>query len=347
MTPSHRTLLVNRIIAGHIRCKINGATLLYKHNTPTDKYLAEEEYMAVLGEAEMDGALNEEELEQTLRENGIWGPVKEAKLKQCMKNIDDLKFQLYQSLLKPGTQKELRIALDETRSLVSTLHNTKHSLDYLSAMGAATIVKLRFLAGMAIYDIAGNQLYDYNSYWSDDTSIVDTVLTYISTLRIEESQYRELVRNEPWRSISYTGQHTTLFSCINDEQKMLLYWSKVYQNVYEHPEAPPEDVINDDDILDGWFIAQRRKREKETDKDYVESKLTNEKIKSSSEVFVVADAEGRKRVDNANTEAAIIKRKQRMAYLEKKGTLDEAEMPDTKLEIMTARNRAATAKMKG
>ena len=37
----------------------------------------------------------------------------------------------------------------------------------------------------------------------------------------------------------------------------------MYDNVYESHERPNDKIIEDDDCLDGWFIVQRRKHEKD------------------------------------------------------------------------------------
>jgi hypothetical protein len=47
----------------------------------------------------------------------------------------------------------------------------------------------------------------------------------------------------------------------------------MYDNVYESMECPPDEVIKDDDMLDGWFIQQHKDREKK-----LKEKSTDEKF---------------------------------------------------------------------
>ena len=42
------------------------------------------------------------------------------------------------------------------------------------------------------------------------------------------------------------------------------YMVKVYDNVHESMDAPTDRVIEDDDMLDGWFKVQSRKRKRPT-----------------------------------------------------------------------------------
>jgi hypothetical protein len=36
-------------------------------------------------------------------------------------------------------------------------------------------------------------------------------------------------------------------------QKILIYWSRVYDSVYEDTDKPNQDIIDDDDLLDEWL----------------------------------------------------------------------------------------------
>ena len=61
----------------------------------------------------------------------------------------------------------------------------------------------------------------------------------------------------------------------------------MYDNIQEAAETPSEDVINDDDVLDGWFIVQRKKREVESAQNDFENSTKNERIKGAGEVFCI------------------------------------------------------------
>jgi hypothetical protein len=43
----------------------------------------------------------------------------------------------------------------------------------------------------------------------------------------------------------------------------LCIWSSFYDNVYEHPERPPQHVIENDVALDVWVEEQQRKSQEE------------------------------------------------------------------------------------
>ncbi|MGB0657638.1 MAG: hypothetical protein ACPGOS_01095, partial [Gammaproteobacteria bacterium] len=70
------------------------------------------------------------------------------------------------------------------------------------------------------------------------------------------------------------------------DQLSLCQFSSMYDNVNESSESPAEDVINDDDCLDGWFIVQKREYEKSKNKKDMEKLLGNSKVANSQEIFL-------------------------------------------------------------
>jgi hypothetical protein len=79
------------------------------------------------------------------------------------------------------------------------------------------------------------------------------------------------------------------FRIIGDEQILLMTLSRMYDNIYENPDRPDELVINDDDMLDGWLLVQKKKREqeaREATKEIMERRHGN-----AGEIFIMADTE--------------------------------------------------------
>lgn len=70
---------------------------------------------------------------------------------------------------------------------------------------------------------------------------------------------REIARSFQWRLIwNFQKENLSgLFSCkigdLNINQLMLIYWSRVYDIVYEDTDRPTQDIIDDDDKLDIWL----------------------------------------------------------------------------------------------
>jgi hypothetical protein len=106
----------------------------------------------------------------------------------------------------------------------------------------------------------------------------------------------------------------------------------MYDAVYESTDKPSDLVINDDDMLDGWFVTQRQKAKADAAEREVES-LTG-KLGNAQEVFLQAssidDIERIKTLNNLN--AQVIK-KQRSDVIRQKGVAKDIDFLDKKLEI--------------
>jgi len=155
---------------------------------------------------------------------------------------------------------------------------------------------------------------------------------------LSESKIRELARTEPWRTLWQLNSSETfkLFSNngreLSHDQKNLLVWSTMYDNVQESMDCPTEDVINDDDMLDGWFLIQTKKRKEEKSSNELDN--MNPKIANSQEVYIMANSqEDRQRIDNLNSREANFIKKQRSDIIKQKGDASQLDFQDEKLKM--------------
>jgi hypothetical protein len=351
--------LVNRIISGTIRCRIKGfsnevMTLLLRYPTRYYRYIANEIYNEIYEEALYYGMYTDNDLKFFLLENELWLPEHEEKLSSLQKDIEELKLRMYEASFNSQVLDSAKKVLRAAKNDLQSLYEKKFSYNHLSASGFAEIERNKFLIGMSLYSTNEVQFWDEDSYWSSPAFILEQVLTIHKENRISETEYRWLARNEPWRSYWLSRKSEgQLFGIapvdMTEEQRSLVVWSSIYDNVNEHPEQPPQYVIDDDDVLDGWFISQRKKREKELNRSAADQLISNEKIRNSGEVFIPASSQADlQRINSLNDAEADIIKKQRMNYLNKHGgTISEAQMPDTKTEIRRKRNEMYRDFVKG
>ena len=119
--------------------------------------------------------------------------------------------------------------------------------------------------------------------------------------------------------------------CLLIKAENLIIWSKMYDSVNESPDSPSETVIKDDYMLDGWFIVQRKKREKQQSEREFEQ--TNQKIAAAGEVYIMANsAEQRDKINNLNDTTSKMIKKQRMATLKAKGSATQDQFKDAQLD---------------
>ena len=156
---------------------------------------------------------------------------------------------------------------------------------------------------------------------------------------LDDKEVREVSKSPGWRMIWNSAKESReifpLPACdLTDMQKSLISWTRMYDSVYESMETPSDDVIEDDYAIDGWFTAQRRKRED----DRKGSNSNN--LPESAEVFVpVSSNKEAARVYNMNTQQgkSIIKSKSK--DIEEKGSVKESELSHVKQDLAMKANR--------
>jgi len=120
------------------------------------------------------------------------------------------------------------------------------------------------------------------STWEDfeeetDRTLIDNLLKEISRSKeITTEQFRFLARSNNWRFKWAASKNCDdLFGKpiveLSGSQENLIYWSQVYDSVYDAYERPGDDIINDDEALDEWFEEQAKQRKR----DQIESKKSS------------------------------------------------------------------------
>jgi hypothetical protein len=117
-----------------------------------------------------------------------------------------------------------------------------------------------------------------------------------------------------------------------DEQRALINISKMYDSIYEHPECPDDKIIEDDDMLDGWMLFQKEKREKEKKQDSIVG--GNNKMKNAGEIFLMAGS--KQEVDEIyalNSDETKVQLQNKQSYIQKVGSASEVDLPDVQMEL--------------
>lgn len=269
--------------------------------------------------------------------NEIWDEKKEERLNGLQKDIDEIKLKLFQYKFSDKDNQIVRLQLSKAKVEVEQLEGIRHSLDHLTVEGVAGLAKQRFLIGSCI-----NPNWDEINFWESNDNLIDKVMESYVDSRIIETEFREIARTDPWiRTWSACKNPRDIFGVhtidLNDEQRNLVAWSILYDNVLDHPERPSEDVIEDDDRLDGWILHQRRKREIDQFKQKIAEKTQNSKIANAGEIYITPESDKEiSLIEELNDPVAKMMKTKRLALLKKKGEVHELDMPDTKQRLMNA-----------
>jgi hypothetical protein len=102
------------------------------------------------------------------------------------------------------------------------------------------------------------------------------------------NKLRKIARSDIWKSYyNDNGIYANGVINTNDDYRNLVNLTKMYESIKQHPECPTEDIISDDDALDGWFLLQKDKSTKEKQKNQVLDRVRGNKIKDAKELFII------------------------------------------------------------
>ena len=335
MEGRRREYLVARICAGYLRFKISSdICLIIKPLTLEQKYIAQEIYNEAYEKAFEENLLTDEEILDMMRKNGFWANIDDRRLEQIPKDIENKKVDLFESYFSSETREAIRGFLRKAEAQLIKTMGKRHVYDSSTCDGYASYYRWNWMIENSTYYENGDK-YD----WSQ-ASLSD-VLSYYQENMLTETECRELSRTEPWRSIWNSGKKTGgLFGKssvdFTAEQNMLITWSSMYDSIAESGECPSDEVIEDDDALDGWLILQRRKREAQMGKSSAEKVIGNEKIANAGEVFIMTGnkQEDMDRVAALNDPHVQAAKKSRFKALKDGGKPIEVQnLPDVRQDI--------------
>jgi hypothetical protein len=338
MTDNDQEILIYRIISG--KTIFNFHNEEYELHAPSldIKYKAALLYDNILNEEKFDDWFREEYATNIMISMEIWNIQTDNMLKQLEKKLDNLKVLLYNAFFLPSKTKKIRADIKNTKHQINKIYLAKQNFITNTLEGYAQSIKNEYIICETLYK--NNELvFDYSCKEKDKASFThfNSILQEIDKLVISTDVFKILARNPLWKSYWNTAKYNKLFDrpsiCLTDEQRALLNISKMYDNIYEHPECPDEMIIADNDALDGWMIVQKQKNESNKKESQMNNSLG--KAKNSGEVFIMADSnDDIESIYSMNTAESANDLKAKMDYISKTGgTIAETELPDVKRKI--------------
>lgn len=312
-------------------------SLLLHPPTPKEQALAAIVYSTELQRAAIIGLPPEQEILENLTTLEQWSLDKEAEIEGIQKDIHTIRRGLLDFLFNTTKLNKARSLLRRAEKALVERLNQRHALLQNSGESHAEICQQRYLIGQITETEDGQRFWPTMKEFddcSDNGLITQLCGAFFHTSRVSIVMIRELARSQQWRTYWEIAKNTNdLFanpvSSWSLNQRELAYWSSIYDSVYGAFERPPKDVIEDDDLLDSWFIRQGEKIDSKTQKDVV-SKPTKP---GRNEEFIMADKEGAKRIYNMNDPGTRAKIRARQKLLAKKGFIKEQDMPDSQMEM--------------
>jgi hypothetical protein len=289
------TSLADQICWGHRFVEYCGRVYVFRPLTLQEKNMARFVKDKAIQDGGKLGFLSKPALKAQAKRDNVWTDEHDKELEVLKEELDRLKNDLESAKLK--SQKILiQRRIDAISPLLYNIQNTYYllfedpSLEYYS-----TKQELKYLVANTTlsYPLLGQLWNSVNELESDNR--VDFVRFliqnyYSSQKIIEETEIRKVARSNYWR-ICFKHKKDRLFDNVSltMDQLRLLYWSEVYDSVYESYERPPNDVIEDDTRLDEWLQEQSVKADKDRKQKFFDKRSPKSKMHDAQEVGSMVD----------------------------------------------------------
>jgi len=284
------------------------------------------------------GLLSENDVICSLINLGQWSEQLEFEIEGLKQDIHTIRRGLLDFVFNTTKLEQARKMLRNAEKALIERLSRRNNLTQISAEANAILHQQRFTVGRITEKLDGELLWPTEAEFEqgDNSNLIMQLCEiYFYRSRIATSVIRELARSQQWRVYWDTAKHNgVLFDgsivSWSYNQRELAHWSSLYDSVYSAYERPSEDIINDDDLLDSWFIRQG---EKIKDKSQKIQDLPKGKKNGRNEVFVMSDQDGAKKVYDMNDPTSRAKIRAKQQLLQKHGNVAEQNMPDSQREM--------------
>lgn len=338
--------ILYRIIRGRLRLRL-GDLVLFIHEPNLDVIEESfEVYQHAYDKAYFQGVFIEREAQEILLENDLWSPLDDREAKKIEEEIEDDKVDAFKNCFEKNNLRNIKRRIRRKEADVSALRFKKLALEHTTCEGIAKFAQSVWIISQT------TKLFDGSNYdWSNYS--ISSIMEKYNKHKISTPVYRKICRSEPWRSMWAAGKkQSNLFgrpTCEwTKDQLSLVSFSSMYDNVYESHESPEEEVIEDDDCLDGWFIVQRRQIKKMKKERELEESIKNPKIKDSQELFVMAkNTKEAKDIVNLNSEHGKSVIAARDRQIKEAGDISASKLHDIQQQIQMQSHQSFLSKVKG
>lgn len=342
MNDVEKETLLHRILCGKLYFYFKGEKYELRNADNLIRYESDILYDSIINDEKYNEWIREENMLEIMISLGIWHNGMNTMIKQLQTKIDNLKVELFQNFAAVSKHLKIRNSLQAAKNQLGKILSTKNEFFNHTLEGYATSIKNEYIICNTLYK-DNKKVLNYQNNNSTTYTFFNDLVSEINKYAISVEDIKNVAKSDAWRSY-WNANKTNVFpsSVIEwtDDQRGLVNISKMYDSVYEHPECPNDTVINDDDMLDGWMIVQKRKNEKEKNQKTIDE--LNPNLKKAQEVFLMAnDPNDVENILGLNSAESLHRMNQKIATINKLGIAEDIELPDVQMSLM---NQAAAMK---
>lgn len=329
MTEQELEIILYRIFFGKCYFKYRKKSYCLRSPTIREKYRSLLIYQKVLNSEKYDDWLRESGVVNFLIFTECWKKTTPASIKQIEKEIERGKIALYKNrhnaTLKSNAQKNL----SGLRKRLDRIMSYKYSAQANTIEYYANTIKNQYLISKCL---TSNKKPVFLFNYKHKPKIYDALTNKCSEVSPSIDQIKQIARSDIWRQywgVGKTGVFGKTTQQLTDDQRTLINFTAMYDNIAEHPEAPEDFVLEDDDMLDGWILYQKEKDNKDKLNRDADSRHGN-----ASEVFVMAkNQQDLDTIHSMNDDISKNIINQRMKEIKSKKTVSDYDLPDIKNQI--------------
>tara|TARA_R110000765_G_scaffold417533_1_gene520153 strand:- start:1463 stop:2473 length:1011 start_codon:yes stop_codon:yes gene_type:complete len=323
---------LNKILSGKIIVNLHDELIIINQPDAITRYLADCFSEKIYQEAFEDNVFLQEELETLIVENGWWTALEEKNLNELPNRLEQMKVDYFESYIKAGETVKLKEAIKEEEEKFSELQHKKYEFfNYTCESLQSQAYTMDVLKSCSTF-VSGLPFSE------SDVSLHSLYSKYNAEI-LTDLEIREVSKSPEWRMIwnsCKTGADLFSFpACdMTAMQKTLVNWARVYDSIYESTEMPSDEVIMNNEAIDGWFTVQRRKQEDQSKENKKDS------MPQTGEVFVMAKSKVEiKNVHEMNTQEGKGIIKSREKDLKQKGSLKEQDFTHVQTNLKMKANQ--------
>ncbi len=333
--------IIERLMWGKCLCDIQDATgcsrpFILRSLSIKESNLVEYIYKKEYNKSINAGLLKQIDLENLYNSMNVWTEDDENDIKVLELKIKQLKFQIRGAEFFTDRKRIFERELNKINKELSQKLIDKNELFANSAEMRSEEIKRRYIVFLSTENEMEERYWKtHDDFLKEDDFILiyNLALTYYKNNYFDEKTLREVARNPAWRirwSMAKNG--ADLFGrpvCnFSEMQNMIVYWSQVYDFVYDSMERPSDGIIENDAACDAWIEEQSRKNKSNAtpnDTNLLGTKKSSTKMDHNEQFIMVApgDKEVINRVHEMNPKSIRQKLKNEYNKIKKEGKISE------------------------
>jgi hypothetical protein len=322
--------ILYNILSGKRFIEVDGKKILI--TSPDVDVVNEANYIYKETLEKITGSYSRDDLNKVLINRGLFSSKDLEFIDNFNINLKKLQKQLYYTREDLSRNDVIRDNLKTLRDEYNRVVELTSLFDNYTSEGVASFAKSIFIMSKTAF--YRGKLLKYSK------TLYNNIFSELYRQHITQTNIRYIARNPPWCNmwvgLKNNGKIFENGVSLSVEQQGLLMWTRIYDSLAECSEPPSKNVINDDDMFDGWMASREDGETKNVNNQH-------------EEVFIIANSqEDVDRISNMNSLNAKNIKNNRLNHIYNNVEVKESDLPDVAqgLAIKAAQQEMASRRGK-